>query len=206
MCLIGFCDFSCAVGGVGPGVPGQGNFIYDYCCSTNKYICFFVSIIDISWSGFKFLSFVTVGRGYGGPMQPGVFHGYPLKSPKVQGVAWIYTVIVLFRSFCSHDMTDLDVVNVTVLFSPAYRQSYSPYGLITRGHLYGHRPKVFYGGFITGWCLSLGPQKGSFHVVSLSDGPKKQNITSIACFVEIPTAMVLCSQSCCGWDNSKCCY
>ncbi|XP_030600808.1 elastin isoform X7 [Archocentrus centrarchus] len=24
-------------------------------------------------------------RGYGGPMQPGVFHGYPLKSPKVQG-------------------------------------------------------------------------------------------------------------------------
>ncbi|KAJ4935177.1 hypothetical protein JOQ06_016713 [Pogonophryne albipinna] len=28
---------------------------------------------------------VTGGRGYGGPMQPGLFHGYPLKSPKVQG-------------------------------------------------------------------------------------------------------------------------
>ncbi|KAF3847767.1 hypothetical protein F7725_020795 [Dissostichus mawsoni] len=28
---------------------------------------------------------VTGGRGYGGPMQQGLFHGYPLKSPKVQG-------------------------------------------------------------------------------------------------------------------------
>ncbi|CDQ67423.1 unnamed protein product [Oncorhynchus mykiss] len=25
--------------------------------------------------------------GYGGPMQPGVFHGYPLKTPKTQGMS-----------------------------------------------------------------------------------------------------------------------
>lgn len=37
-----------------------------------------------NWNMIIFL--VPAGRGFGGPMQPGVFHGYPLTSPKLQGV------------------------------------------------------------------------------------------------------------------------
>lgn len=39
MCLIGLCDYSYAVGGGGQGGQGPGNFVFDYCSITNKYIC-----------------------------------------------------------------------------------------------------------------------------------------------------------------------
>lgn len=40
LCLIGLCDFSYVVGGAGQGGPGQGNFIYDYCCITINIFVF----------------------------------------------------------------------------------------------------------------------------------------------------------------------
>lgn len=66
----------------------------------------FVSVFGISWSEFKFVFLVTGGRGYNGQMQPGVFHGYPLKSPKVQGVTLSCCVIQTLHSstdiWCVH--------------------------------------------------------------------------------------------------------
>lgn len=85
MCLIGCPDISYAVGGgVQGGGQGPSNFVYDCIFLKNKCICVF-SITGIVLSIFKFISSDTDGRGFVGPMQPGVFHGYPLKSPKVQG-------------------------------------------------------------------------------------------------------------------------
>lgn len=46
--------------------------------------------------------YLTGGRGYGGPMQPGVFHGYPLKSPKVQGAEFIQ--LLCYLEVSSYDM------------------------------------------------------------------------------------------------------
>lgn len=82
--MIGLCDFSYAVGGGGQGGQGPGNFIHDYCCIKNIYIC--ILSVSLVLADQEFISSITGGRGYGGPMQPGVFHGYPLKSPKLQGV------------------------------------------------------------------------------------------------------------------------
>lgn len=107
-----------------------------------KYICIFLSIIGISQSGFKTFSLVTGGRGYGGPMQPGVFHGYPLKSPKVQGVTWIYTIY-----YCIYSCILLFTWNMfTATMLPACRQSYLPCSQITNGHFYEYLPQVSSGG------------------------------------------------------------
>lgn len=111
------------------------------------YLYFFGNIIGISWSEFKFIFLVSGGRGYGGPMQPGVFHGYPLKSPKMQGVTCIYTATTMKLNSSVDDHSDN--VNLCVMLQFFFCSIQTVLFALINGQFYVYHPKFIYGGFIT---------------------------------------------------------
>lgn len=78
----------------------------------------------------------------------------PSNHPKYQvryKVCINYAKLKLKSAVCVvHSLWRFELCGCKALFSTAYRQYYSPYGLVTSGHFYGHHAQVFYGGFITG--------------------------------------------------------
>jgi len=61
-----------------------------------QYLFVFFTLLLLVLADYDLSVFILVtgGRGgFGGQMQPGVFHGYPLKSPKAQGMISIYRLL-----------------------------------------------------------------------------------------------------------------